>query len=201
MNDKLAKMQELQQQQMYHSQQIQARYEANTRVMMQQMANMQTGMKRPDLLTTTGVEQLVIDDEISAYYPEPAEWRWSLASDGRGRLGDDHKQNIRSRMWVYLTSILPKPMWSSLIEIDVKGIHIALRTVNRSNAIKEGTKLRTKLVKLSEKHKPMMAWLDDLWVCMEDLDKLRQPVSTEQVRSRMTRGMQTSKGISRGIQR
>ena len=28
----------------------------------------------------------------------------------------------------------------------------------------------------------MMAWLDDMWACMDDLDKLRQPVSTEQVR-------------------
>ena len=85
-------------------------------------------------------------------------------------------------MWNYLTSIIPKPMWSSLIELDIRGIYIALRTVNRSNAITEGTELRAKLSELSEKNKPMMAWLDDLWACMDDLDKLRQPVSTEQVR-------------------
>ena len=115
------------------------------------MASMQAAMKKSDLLTTTGVEMRVIDDEISADFPESAKWRWPLASAGRGRLEDDYEQNIRSRMWNYLTSIIPKPMWSSLIELDIRGIYIALRTVNRSNAITEGTELRAKISKLSEK--------------------------------------------------
>ena len=139
-------------------------------------------MKQSDLLTITGVDQWVIDEEINADFPDPAKPRWPLASEGKGRLEDDYEQNIRSRMWAYLTSIIPKPMWSSLIELYVKGIYVALRTVNRSNAITEGTELRAKLATLSEKSKPMMSWLDDMWACMDDLDKLRQPVSTEQVR-------------------
>ena len=104
----------------------------------------------------------MIDEEIIADFPEPEKWRWPVNSVGQGRLEDDWEQNIRSRMWDYLTSLLPKPMWSSLVELDIRGIYIALRTVNRSNAISEGTELRAQLMVLSEKTKPMMAWLHDL---------------------------------------
>ena len=41
MDAKFAKMHGMHQQQMYHSQQMQSQYEANTRMIMQQMANMQ----------------------------------------------------------------------------------------------------------------------------------------------------------------
>ena len=173
---KFAEMQTLQHQQM------QAQYEAQNQILRQQMHHMQTALQKSNLLTTTGVETWVIDEEICVDFPEPAKWRWPLNSEGRGRLEDDWEQNIRSRMWVYLTSIIPKPMWSSLVELDIKGIYIALRSVNRANAITEGTELRVKLSQLSKKDKPMMPWLDDLWSCMDDLDKLRQPVSVEQVR-------------------
>ena len=155
---------------------------AMMQTMMRQMADLQNVVTKPDLLTTRGVESWVIEEEIHADFPEPAQWRWPADSEGGGRLEDDWEQNIRSRVWVYLTTLLPRPMWSSLVKLDVRGIYVALRSVNRSNAISEGTQLRTKLEQLSEKNKPMMAWLDDLWDCMEDLDKLRQPVSVEQVR-------------------
>ncbi len=85
-----------------------------------------------------------------------------MNSVGLGRLEDDWEQNIRSRMWVYLTSLLPTTMWSSLVELDIRGIYIALRTVNRSNAISEGTELRAQLNVRSAKTEPMMAWLHDL---------------------------------------
>ena len=150
--------------------------------MMRQMVTLPNAVTRPDLLTTTELESWVIEEEIHADFPEPARWRWPTDSEGGGRLEDEWEQNTRSRVWVYLTSLLPRPMWSSLVKLDVRGIYIALRSVNRSNAISEATQLRTKLQQLSEKKKTMMAWLDDLWDCMEDLDKLRQPVSVEQVR-------------------
>ena len=98
LNAKLAKMQELQQQQMHQAKQLQEHHEAQTRTMMQMMANMQAAMRKSDLLTTTGVEMWVIDDEISADFPESAKWRWPLASEGRGRLEDDYEQHIRSRI-------------------------------------------------------------------------------------------------------
>ena len=98
------------QQQIYHTQQMQSQYEANTRMIMQQMTHMQSAMKQSDLLTTTGVEQWVIDEEINADFPDPAKWRLPLASEGKGRLEDGYEQNIRCRLWVYLTSIIPKPV-------------------------------------------------------------------------------------------
>ena len=112
---------------------------------MRQMVALQSAITKPDLLTTTGVESWVIDEEIKADFPEPAKWRWPSDSEGRGRLEYDWEQNTRSRMWVYLTSALPKPMWSSLIALNVRGIYVALRNANRSNAISEGTELRTQL--------------------------------------------------------
>ncbi len=132
--NKFAEVQQIQQQQaqaQYEAQQIQQQqaqarydaqslalrqqYEAQNHALNQQIIFMQTTLQRSDLLTTAGVETWVIDEELSVDFPEPAKWRWPLASEGRGRLEDDWEQNIRSRMWVYLTSIIPKPMWSSLI--------------------------------------------------------------------------------------
>ena len=55
---KFAKMHEMYQKQMQHPQEMQ---EANTRMIMQQMAHMQSAMKQSDLLTTTGVEQWVFN--------------------------------------------------------------------------------------------------------------------------------------------
>ena len=75
LNAKLVKMQELQHQQMHQAQQLQEQHEAQTRTMMQMMASMQAAMKKSDLLSTTGVEMWVIDDEISADFPESAKWR------------------------------------------------------------------------------------------------------------------------------
>ena len=61
MDAKFAKMHEMHQQQMYHSQQMQTQYEANTRMIMQQMAHMQSAMKQSDLLTTMGVKDSGLD--------------------------------------------------------------------------------------------------------------------------------------------
>jgi hypothetical protein len=130
---------------------------AMMQTMMRQMADLQNVVTKPDLLTTGGVESWVIEEEIHADFPEPARWRWPADSEGGGRLEDEWEQNTRSRIWVYLTSLLPRPMWSSLIKLDIRGIYVALRSVNRSNAISEATQLRTKLQQLSEKKKTMMA--------------------------------------------
>ena len=185
-NMRMEQMQSMiQAQQQQSNAQLQAQQQQNNammQTMMRQMADLQNVVTKPDLLTTRGVESWVIEEEIHADFPEPARWRWPADSEGGGRLEDEWEQNTRSRIWVYLTSLLPRPMWSSLIKLDIRGIYVALRSVNRSNAISEATQLRTKLQQLSEKKKTMMAWLDDLWDCMEDLDKLRQPVSVEQVR-------------------
>ena len=154
------------------------------KILMRQMAVLQSAIAKPDLLTSTGVESWVIEEEIEADFPEPAQWCWPLNSEGRGRLEDAWEQNTRSRVWVYLTSLLPRPMWSALVELDVRGLYIALRTINRPNAISEGTALRDKLSGFAhnKKDKSMMVWFDELWECMADLDKLRQPVALDQVR-------------------
>ena len=81
------------------------------------MVALQNVVTKPDLLTTTGVESWVIEEEIHADSPEPARWRRPADSEGGGRLEDDWEQNTRSRVWVYLTTLLPRPMWSSLVKL------------------------------------------------------------------------------------
>ena len=75
----------------------------------------------PGLISNTGVGHWVVEEEIRTVFPEPAKWRWPFESEGKGRLEDEYEQSMRSRMWVYLTSIIPKEIsceiqkWISII--------------------------------------------------------------------------------------
>ena len=121
-NMRMEQMQSMLQAQQHQNNEQQRQSNEMMQTMMRQMAILQNAVTKPDLLTTTGVESWVIEEEIHADFPEPARWRWPADSEGGGRLEDEWEQNTRSRVWVYLTSLLPRPMWSSLVKLDVRGI-------------------------------------------------------------------------------
>jgi hypothetical protein len=103
----------------------------------------------------------------------PLEARWEYSWESM----------LRSRTWVYLTKKLPKEMWKSLPEGDIRGCYKNMINFNSDDANSQVVELTSKALKFAKGSRPMTAWLDEYYDIIDQLDTLRAPLSVNSVRA------------------
>ena len=86
-------------------------------------------------------------------------------------------------IWVYLTKKLPKEMWKSLPEGDIRGCYKNMINFNSDDANSQVVELTSKALKFAKGSRPMTSWLDEYYDIMDQLETLRAPLSMNSVRA------------------
>ena len=134
---------------------------------------------KSDLYISNGAESWIIESNILSNFAAPHLWwcvvenRWEYAWESM----------LRTRVWAYLIKKLPRELWKSLNEGDVRGLYIHMLNLNSADSNSQILELQDKVLKFAKNGRPMRVWLDEFYDVMDKLDTLRAPTNVATVRT------------------
>ena len=125
-----------------------------------------------------GAEAWIADAILEADLAETHFWWHTI----KQRWENEHESLLRSRIFSYITSLVPIEMYDQLADGDVRGIYINIIEMGTKEAAEQIVSLEAEIARLSKSGRPMAAWLNALYEIFSQLAILGQPRTVNQIR-------------------
>ena len=135
--------------------------------------------------THKGAEEWIVQERLRADFTEKFRY-WHVEFN---RWESPNETVLRARVYGYLVKKVPNELHRRVPENDVLGVYYNLVRVNSKPAQNQVSTLTMRVMKSQKESQPMMTWLDRPYDDIESLEKLKQPIDTDLVRTVITENL------------